>query len=170
MTTVQSKFIHLLQVMEPQITIHIQSTHFFSNNKNPVKLHIFFYFSRSHCACDDLFFKCLKTLAVDTNPNEDAKEFAKSMGKIFFNVLKLECAEPKYPMVCLHYTQKFPGSTDPDMKAKDGHQPRKRLWFDFGGNNEPETTEKPWDDQCVEWVEDRSATPTLVFRKPKNLF
>ena len=169
MIIVQSKSILLLQVMELQITIPIQSKQFFGREKFR-EIAPFFYFSRSHCACDDLFYKCLKTLAVDSNPNEDAKEFAKSMGKIFFNVLKLECAEPKYPMVCLHYTQAFPGSVDPDMKPKDGHQPRRRLWFDFGGDADSETTEKPWKDQCVEWVEDRSATPTLVFRKPKNLF
>ena len=70
------------------------------------KILIFF---RSHCACDDIFYKCLKAV-TEPNPDTNAMEIAENLGRIYFNVLSLECAEPSYPKVCLHYTKALPGS------------------------------------------------------------
>ena len=106
---------------------------------------------------------------TEPNPDANAMEIAENLGRIYFNVLSLECAEPSYPKVCLHYTKALPGSIDPD--AEMPKQPKKKLWFNFSNQEEiVSSTEKPWEYRCVEYDYDMSATPTFTFRKPNRLF
>ena len=118
----------------------------------------------------------MKSIITDFG-DKNAVAIAENLGRIFFNVLRLECAEPQYPQVCLHYTETFPGSLDPQMPVGTNgnaaknlqNVPKERLWFNLF-EEESSTEEKMWEGRCVEWVKDTSATPTLVFKKPKRLF
>ena len=98
--------------------------------------------------------------------DDDSTTIAKNLGRIYFNVLQLECAEPTYPKVCLHYTKAFPGSIDPDQPTV----PKNRLWFFNQEKSTDVNVRMKGGDRCVEWVENTNDTPTLVFRKPKRLF
>jgi len=142
------------------IKVHSFDTNYGVTNYHP--------YTKSHCACDDIFYKCLKAV-TEPNPDTNAMEIAENLGRIYFNVLSLECAEPSYPKVCLHYTKALPGSIDPE--AEMAKTPKKKLWFNFNQEEtEVSSTEKPWEYRCVEYDYDMSATPTFTFRKPNRLF
>jgi hypothetical protein len=113
---------------------------------------------------------------------------AATIGQIFFNVFKLECAEPKYPKVCLHTTKVFPGSKGHEGRILENKKTpplavaasQKRFWFGILGDlyrqqedqqkNIHELQVKDWQEICTEWVTDTDATPSLYFRRPKTLF
>merc|ERR1712062_910305 len=64
----------------------------FSSNYGANNYHLY---TKSHCACDDLFYECLKTAAAT------GSQRARSIGNLFFNVLSLQCAAPTYPKICV---------------------------------------------------------------------
>ena len=41
---------------------------------------------------------CLYQIQID---GADASEKATAVGKVYFNILRLECGQPKYPRVCV---------------------------------------------------------------------
>ncbi len=45
-----------------------------------------------------MFFDCLKRLA-DSEEDTELSAMAHALGRIFFNVLRLECAEARFPKV-----------------------------------------------------------------------
>ena len=123
---------------------------------------VFYYLSlfRSHCACDDLFYQCLKRIS-HTNKDNAAVDLANNIGRVYFNIFRLECAEANYPKVCTKSTQALPGSVSHDLVPQ---LPEKRLFF------RSKERVKDWDEVCTEWIVDTSAEPNLTFRKPKLLF
>lgn len=82
---------------------------------------------------------------------------AESLGRIYFNVFNLECAEPSFPKVCLHTTNAFPKNIL-----------EKRLWPGIFGDQPEENQD--WAEVCTEWEIDTEAVPKMIFKKPKLLF
>ena len=125
--------------------------------------YIIIIFFRSHCACDELLFRCLKGL-TEKNQNKKSRIFhgydadtasiASSIGNVYFNVLGIECAEPKYKKVCVNST-KIP-------EKKNGKTIK--LFFAWSSKNNTEVI------QCNQWRLDKSSTPRYVFRKPNRSF
>ena len=60
------------------------------------------HLSRSHCECDELFYRCLKAVEP-TNPK------AGDIGNLFFNVLSLQCAKDTRTNPCQNATQPCTG-------------------------------------------------------------
>ena len=126
------------------------------------RAHTFIF--RSHCACDDLLYNCLKSLAEKQNQHDrtfeslDTASIAKSIGNVFFNVLSLECAEPKYRKICYNSTRKLPR--------------RGKLFFNFlsFSSNIDNVKENEENIQCHHWTLDKSFPPNFVFRKPNRVF
>merc|ERR1712107_228351 len=112
---------------------------------------------KSHCSCDDLFYQCLKRITLDED--EEARDLANNIGRVYFNIFRLECAEADYPKKCTKTTQALPGSKSHEVLPS---VPQKRFFFE---SNQREA--KDWEDVCTEWVVDTSAMPNLKFRKPK---
>lgn len=46
--------------------------------------HLTFFVSRSHCACDDEFYSCLKSLSSPV---------ARMIGNLYFNVIQMPCVD-----------------------------------------------------------------------------
>ena len=136
-------------------------------NDHVTSVHTISYISnfRSHCACDKLFYKCLKTISSDTE-DLDAANIASSIGRMYFNVFRLECGEPHYRKVCVESKLKVPHR---NLKAvangdKESGILRKRLFFGRTKIEEPE------DVVCLNWALDTSKKPRLEFRKTKTFF
>ena len=124
----------------------------------------FCFIFRSHCACDDLLYNCLKILAQNQNQHDrtfeslDTASIAKSIGNVFFNVLSLECAEPKYRKICYNSTRNLPR--------------RGKLFFNFlsFSSSIDNVKENEENIQCHHWTLDKSFPPNFVFRKPNRVF
>ena len=102
--------------------------------------------SRSHCACDDIFYNCLKNIVVN-KPQSTVAELAKNVGIMFFNILRLNCIEPVYPKICVESTIYYQIS---------------RL---LGWNNKKrtKTNESSLEQEgCNRWEEDHDADPTDI--------
>jgi len=134
------------------VKVHSFSTSYGVTNYHP--------YTKSHCSCDDLFYQCLKRIS-HTNQDNGAQDLANNIGRVYFNIFRLECAEAHYPKVCTQKTQAFPGSSSHDLVPQD---PEKRFFF------RDSQSVKDWDEVCTEWIVDTSAVPDLTFRKPKLLF
>merc|ERR1719360_151292 len=135
---------------------------FVSSNYGTTNYHPY---TKSHCACDKLFYKCLKTISSDTE-DLDAANIASSIGRMYFNVFRLECGEPHYRKVCVESKLKVPHR---NLKAvangdKESGILRKRLFFGRTKIEEPE------DVVCLNWALDTSKKPRLEFRKTKTFF
>jgi len=137
------------------VKVHSFSTSYGVTNYHP--------YTKSHCSCDDLFYQCLKRISHN-NKDNGAKDLANNIGRVYFNIFRLECAEAHYPKVCTKSTQAFPGSRSHDLIPQN---PDKRLFF---RDDESQGNVKDWDQVCTEWIVDTSAVPDLTFRKPKLLF
>ena len=78
------------------------------------------------------------------------------IGNVYFNVIGIECAEPKYQKTCLNYT------------AVKNHPPRRQAKLFF---NQPNRQSKKNEDmKCQKWKLDKSVTPDFSFRKPNRVF
>jgi len=118
----------------------------FSNSYGATNYHLY---TKSHCACDDLFYKCLKTAAASGSGR------ARAIGNLFFNVLSLQCAAPNYPKVCVEKLSKT-GRLEQNGK-------REGRFINFGSGRRRE-------ERCARWVDDLTAEPTLKFSKTKKHF
>ena len=108
---------------------------------------------RSHCACDDIFYSCLKNV-VANKPKSRASKLAKNVGKMFFNFLKLNCIEPVYPKFCVESTIYYKISRFVDWKGK------------------PSNTTSPAEETgCNKWEEDQDSDPINIrFLETKKIF
>ena len=137
----------------------------FSNSYGATNYHLY---TKSHCACDDLFYKvrvnlhpqisfvkkikslqCLKTAAASGSGR------ARAIGNLFFNVLSLQCAAPNYPKVCI---EKLSRTGRLEQNGK-----REGRFINFGSGRRRE-------ERCARWVDDLTAEPTLKFSKTKKHF
>ena len=106
---------------------------------------------RSHCACDDIFYKCLKNV-IWNRDKSSTSETAQNVGNMFFNMLHLDCIQPVYPKICVESSV------------------LKRMsnllnWSIFEQSN------IPVNEDCAKWEEDHDASPLdIKFIKPKRLF
>lgn len=73
-------------------------------------------FTRSHCACDNKFYECLK------NANSLVSN---QIGMVYFNVLGPQCFLEDKPQICEHQTQ---GRCV--RYGVDESQPKKYQWID----------------------------------------
>ena len=78
------------------------------------------------------------------------------MGNVFFNVLSLECAEPKYRKICYNSTRQLPR--------------RGKLFFNFFSSSIDNVKENEENIICHHWTLDKSFPPNFVFRKPNRVF
>ena len=114
-------------------------------------VHIIF---RSHCACDDIFYNCLKSIVVN-QPKTKVSKLANNVGALFFNILRLDCIEPVYPKVCVESTVYYKVS---------------RI---LGWNkvSPPGNDDANKEEGCHRWEEDHDADPTNIkFRKMSKSF
>jgi len=127
------------------LKVYAFSTRYHAINYHP--------YTKSHCACDDLLYNCLKRLASEKQQfGPDTASIASSIGNVYFNVIGIECAEPKYQKTCLNYT------TVRNRQAK--------LFF-----NQSKKKSKSEDIiKCQKWKLDKSVTPAFSFRKPNRVF
>ena len=102
-------------------------------------------FFRSHCACDDIFYNCLKNIVIN-KPRSKVSKLAKNVGAMFFNILRLDCMEPVYPKICVDSTMYYKIS---------------RL---LGWNKiSPSRDESSMPEEgCNRWEEDHDADPTNI--------
>ena len=100
---------------------------------------------RSHCACDDLFYNCLKSIIIN-QPQSKISKLASHVGAMFFNILRLDCIEPVYPKVCVEATMYYKIS-------------RLLGWQKTSPSREESS--KP-EEGCSRWEEDQDADPTNI--------
>jgi len=123
----------------------------FSTNYGVTNYHPY---TKSHCLCDELFFRCLRHA-------DDEK--ASAIGNIFFNVLSLQCAQDVQPMKCVRWARGPAGIVR--------SRPQKRFFLNFFGSKRGENSNgRNDDDRCLQWEEDPSAKPAFVFRMPARKF
>lgn len=108
-------------------------------------------YTKSHCACDDIFYKCLKNVVF--NPAKSTSlDAAQNVGSMFFNMLHLDCIQPVYPKICV----------ESSVLRRIG---RFLNWNFFGQS--VITVSK----DCTRWEEDHDASPIdIKFIKPQRSF
>ena len=109
---------------------------------------------RSHCACDKIFYNCLKSVTIN---HPESKKVAKRVGSLFFNILRLDCMEPVYPKIC--------------VDSKIYYKVSQLLGWIITPYTNPDTPNSNAEEGCTSWEEDHDADPIdIKFLKSSKPF
>ncbi|XP_040570668.1 uncharacterized protein [Lepeophtheirus salmonis] len=120
-------------------------------------------YTKSHCYCDNVFYNCLKRLVTGENSTNTPLQKAHTIGNIYFNVIGIECIEPKFPVHCLE-SMNEEGIVIIHEATSTYRQPniplhRFRRSFNFGQSNDGNSNNNERTDKCIKWTVDMSREP-----------
>ncbi|XP_040570671.1 uncharacterized protein [Lepeophtheirus salmonis] len=131
-------------------------------------------YTKSHCYCDNVFYNCLKRLVTGENSTNTPLQKAHTIGNIYFNVIGIECIEPKFPVHCLE-SMNEEGIVIIHEATSTYRQPniplhRFRRSFNFGQSNDGNSNNNERTDKCIKWTVDMSREPKYFQVRPKKRF
>ncbi|QQP49067.1 Uncharacterized protein FKW44_009586, partial [Caligus rogercresseyi] len=115
--------------------------------------------------CDSELYDCLKKIENTTNSSSERYKRVQAIGNIYFNIMSIQCIEPKYPATCLEI--RAPNGTtlhlgDEGSKTPPKRRSRRSLNF----TNKAQSKR----DQCLKWAINPFGKPKYFQSPTKRSF